>query len=67
MGRSKTSMFISLANFAVARALLLILFAALGLISVRTVGMIYPITWTTSVICYYVAWWMVRDKRPDKC
>ncbi len=67
MGRSKTSMFISLANFAVARALLLILFAALGLLSVRTVGMIYPITWTTSVICYYVAWWMVRDKRPDKC
>lgn len=62
MGKSKTSMFISLFNFAIARALLLAIFAGLGILSVETVGMVYPITWVISVISYYIAWRRVRDK-----
>lgn len=55
-GKSKTAMLVSLFNFAGLRALLLFIFGSINILNIQTVGIIYPITWTTSAITFYIVW-----------
>lgn len=65
-GRTKTAMIISLINYAAARAGLLALYRALGILNISWVASVFPITWVTATISFYIIWRRIRDEHTAK-
>jgi len=61
-GKTKTAMVVSLINYAAARAGLLALYRALGILNISWVASVFPITWVSATITFYVIWRRIRDR-----
>ncbi len=71
-GKTKTAMVVALINYAAARAGLLALYSALGIMNISWVASVFPITWLSATITYYIIWKKIRDvhvvkkEKPEK-
>ena len=61
-GKTKTAMIVALINYAAARAGLLALYRAMGILNISWVASVFPITWVSATITYYLIWKRIRDK-----
>ena len=61
-GKTKTAMIVAIINYAVARAGLLALYRALGLMNISWIASVFPITWLSATITFYIIWRKIRDQ-----
>lgn len=61
-GKTKTAMIVALINYAAARAGLLALYNALGIMNISWVASVFPITWVSATITFYIIWRRIRDR-----
>ena len=65
-GKTKTAMIVSVINYAAARAGLLALYNALGIMNISWVASVYPITWLSATITFYIIWKKIRDRHAEE-
>ena len=61
-GKTKTAMIVAIINYAAARAGLLALYRALGLMNISWIASVFPITWLSATITFYIIWRKIRDQ-----